>query len=66
MAHETLATRLADTPANQARREQAQRAWDELLDEALRRGFFGTASLDVSVQDGTIQHVRRRVERVEK
>ena len=31
-----------------------------------RRGFFGTAAVELSVQDGTIQHIRRKVERVEK
>jgi len=38
----------------------------EILAEALRRGFFGTAAVKLSVQDGTIQHIRRTVERVEK
>lgn len=38
----------------------------ELLAEALRRGFFGTAAVELSVQDGTIQHIRRTVERIEK
>ena len=38
----------------------------ELLAEALRRGFFGTAMVELSVQDGTIQHIRRTVERIEK
>lgn len=38
----------------------------ETLAEALRRGFFGTAAVEFSVQDGTIQHIRRTVERIEK
>ena len=33
---------------------------------SLRRGFFGTAAVELSVQDGTIQHIRRTMERVEK
>ena len=37
-----------------------------LLAEALRRGFFGTAAIEMSIQDGTIQHIRRKVERVER
>jgi hypothetical protein len=41
-------------------------AFSEILAEALRRGFFGTAAVELSVQDGTIQHIRRRVERIEK
>ena len=54
------------TPGNVTKLEQLQQAWAELLAEALRRGFFGTATLEVAVQDGTIQHIRRRVERIEK
>ena len=38
----------------------------EVLTEALRHGFFGTAAIELSVQDGTIQHIRRKVERIEK
>ncbi len=45
---------------------QLERAMAEILTETLRRGFHGTASLEMAVQDGTIQHIRRRVERVEK
>ena len=54
------------TPGNVKKVEQLQQAWAELLAEALRRGFFGTAALEIAVQDGTIQHIRRRVERIEK
>jgi hypothetical protein len=36
----------------------------ELLAETLKRGFFGTASVELSVQDGTIQYIRRRVEEI--
>ncbi|MGO8690910.1 MAG: hypothetical protein ACLQLG_14910 [Thermoguttaceae bacterium] len=45
---------------------QLQQALDELLRESLRRGFFGTAAVELSVQDGTIQHIRRKVERIER
>jgi hypothetical protein len=45
---------------------QLQSIMAELLAEALRRGFFGTACVELSVQDGTIQHIRRTVERIEK
>lgn len=57
---------LEGTPANKQRLRQAETAWDELLAAVLRRGFHGTASLEVSVQDGTIQHLRRKVEQIEK
>lgn len=45
---------------------QLQSLMAELLAEALRRGFFGTAAVELTVQDGTIQHIRRTVERIEK
>ncbi len=37
-----------------------------MLAESLQRGFFGTAAVELSVQDGTIQHIRRRIERIER
>lgn len=52
--------------ANVGKREQADRIWRQLLDEALRRGFFGTAGIEISVQDGTIQLIRRRLEQMER
>jgi hypothetical protein len=54
------------TPANTKKAAQAQTALVEILAEATRRGFFGTAAVELSVQDGTIQHIRRRVDRMEK
>ncbi len=54
------------TSANAKKVAQLQSVMAELLAEALRRGFFGTAAVELSVQDGTIQHIRRKVERVEK
>ncbi len=59
-------TTLERTPVNQARMSQAENAWRTALGDALRRGFYGSVSVEISVQDGTIQHVRRRVEQVEK
>jgi hypothetical protein len=54
------------TPGNAKKVAQLQAIVAELLAEALRRGFFGTATVELSVQDGTIQHIRRTVERIEK
>ena len=57
------------TRHNSGQREEngaLQQALDELLRESLRRGFFGTAAVELNVQDGTIQHIRRKVERIEK
>jgi len=56
----------AATAGNAKKVEQLQAIMAELLAEALRRGFFGTAMVELSVQDGTIQLIRRRVERIEK
>jgi hypothetical protein len=54
------------TPGNAKKVAQLQSIVAELLAESLRRGFFGTAAVELSVQDGTIQHIRRTVERIEK
>ena len=62
----TMTTALHETAANRTRLDQAQRAWAELLAESLRRGFHGTAAVEIAVQDGTIQHIRRKVDRLEK
>lgn len=59
-------TTLMNTPANLAKSAQAERAWRDLLREALQRGFFGSVRMELQVQDGTIQLVRRRLERIER
>ena len=56
----------AATPGNAQKVAQLQSILADLLAEALRRGFFGTATVELSVQDGTIQHIRRTVERIER
>ena len=55
-----------ETIANQKKLSQAYQAWQALLEEVLRRDFFGTATLEIAVQDGTIQSMRRKLEQVEK
>jgi len=57
-------THLSET--NRMRVAQTEAVWAEVLGELLRRGVHGTAAVEVCVQDGTIQHVRRRIERLEK
>ena len=54
------------TTANRSKVAQAAEAWQRVLDETLRRGFHGTANVEISVQDGTIQHIRRRIEQIER
>jgi hypothetical protein len=56
----------ATTAGNVQKVSQLEKALAEMLAEVLRRGFFGNAEIQVSIQDGTIQHIRRKVERVEK
>jgi hypothetical protein len=46
--------------------QQAEAAFAQLIAEASRRGFYGTAGVTLSVQDGTIQHVRVAMERMIK
>ena len=61
-----MKTMIERTPVNETKVALADKAWSEMLVESLRRGFFGTAAIEISVQDGTIQNIRRRIERVEK
>ena len=56
----------ARTPGNAKKIAQLEAALAELLAEATRRGFFGIVALELSVQDGTIQHIRRKLERIER
>ncbi len=56
----------ARTPGNAKKMAQLEAALAELLAEATRRGFFGVVALELNVQDGTIQHIRRKLERIER
>ncbi|MGD9648489.1 MAG: hypothetical protein AB7U73_22455 [Pirellulales bacterium] len=62
----TNAASLLESATNQAKLRQAEAALTRLLDDSLRRGFYGTLSLELAVQDGVIQHLRQRLERIEK
>lgn len=57
---------LTSTPANQKKVAQLKGALAEVLAEALKRGFHGSAGVELVVQDGTIQSIRRRVEKIER
>lgn len=57
---------LTETAGNERKMAQLRAAVGEMLAEVLRRGFYGTAGVEVVVQDGTIQSIRRRVERVDR
>jgi len=56
----------AKTSTNQQKVSQLRAVLAEILVEILRRGFHGTAGIELRVQDGTIQHIRRRIERIER
>ena len=56
----------AGTNTNAKQVVQLEKALAEMLAATLKRGFFGTAAVEVCVQDGTIQHIRRKVEQIEK
>jgi hypothetical protein len=51
---------------NAKKMKQLSKVLKELLDEVLHHGFFGIGVIEIGIQDGTIQHIRRRVERIEK
>ena len=57
---------LTQTPANEQKVSQLREVIARILAETLRRGFHGTAAVELSVQDGTIQHIRQRIERIER
>jgi hypothetical protein len=61
-----METTLRETPANQSKLSRASAAWSSVLGEVLQRGFHGLAQIEVTVQDGTIQQIRRSVERIER
>ncbi len=59
-------TRTIDAPTNRTKTARLLTLLDELLRQTLQRGFHGSVQLEIAVQDGTIQHIRRRVEQLEK
>ncbi len=59
-------TTLVKTPANQKKMSQLRVALGETLSCVLKRGFYGTAGVELTIQDGTIQSIRRKMERVER
>lgn len=57
---------LSDSPTNKTKVDQLETAMAEILSESLRRGFYGKAAIELAIQDGTIQHIRRLIERIDK
>jgi len=57
-------TTLIASPANQKQLARLRELLDQLCEETLVRDFYGTVHLELRIQDGTIQSIRRRVERI--
>jgi hypothetical protein len=57
---------LKHTPTNRGKMAQLERLLSLTFAEVLRRGYFGTASIELAIQDGTIQYIRSKLERIEK
>jgi hypothetical protein len=54
---------LKHTQVNRQKIAKLQEIIEALLEKALERGFFGVATVEVRVQDGTIQEIEERIER---
>ena len=54
------------TPNNREKLKLLEAIMAELLIEVLRAGFHGRAVIELAIQDGVIQHIRRTLERLEK
>jgi uncharacterized protein with FMN-binding domain len=60
-----IETRVETTP-HLNKVQQVEVALANLIAEASRRGFYGTVAVNLSVQDGHIQHIRLTTERMIK
>lgn len=49
-----------------SKRFTAESEFRQLLESVCKRGFFGSAAVTVSLQDGHVQHTRVTVERMHK
>lgn len=54
------------TPGNRTKMSQVNLALAAILGQALTRGFYGKAALELTVQDGVIQNIRRVIEKIDK
>lgn len=57
---------LEETPANRTKLARVDATLSAVLGEVLQRGFHGLASIELMIQDGTIQRICRTIERIEK
>ena len=49
------------TGTNQAKLSRVWDALDSLLRQVLKQGFHGTAAIELTIQDGTIQRLNKRL-----
>ncbi len=61
-----METTINSTRNNRITLTKLESVWTQLLDETLRRGFYGKVAFELAINDGTIQQIRRVVERVER
>ena len=64
--HSLMTLRDENTPGDTKKLTRLELILAETLAEMLRRGVFGTARIKLNVQDGTIQHIRHTIERIEQ
>jgi hypothetical protein len=57
---------MAHSEVNRRMIEKADAIWERIKEESLLRGFFGSVAVQLTVQDGTIQHLRKTVEQSER
>ena len=57
---------LTHSPSNERRIFQLKADLAEVLETALRRGFYGKVGVDLKIQDGTIQQVRKKIQQVQR
>lgn len=56
----------SESVVNRMRIGRAKALMEEMLRTSLRRGYFGTAAIEVRIADGTVQQVTQRLERVDR
>ena len=54
------------SPANAKKLRQLLQSLGEAMPQVLRPGFHGCVELEIRVQDGTIQLICRKVEKIER
>lgn len=55
-----------ESDVNRKKCQFAEQLLTELFQGCLRRGYFGTIGIEVTVQDGTIQSVRQKREQLHR